>query len=712
MRNLIAIILSFFLLLLIPRLVFASSSALESQACAGVNGFLNQINIASVINNQGDKSLDIEVSYYNSFGELEGKTSKELLPREKFDFIVNNLGLKEDSLGTVCVETNANKSKLWFGGVTIYKPNLRAGSSKLFGDSFDFTLYYPFSNPLNGPIGLPLNTFNIAMPAENLVANWISIYDAIPGDSTGVSGELLVYNESGTLVKTYEVNIPDGGREDFSGHEAITSNGSSDAIGLAIFFPDNSNPEIKYQAHVTRYFYDCPGASCPSFLTAFAMPRTIPSALKRQGSVSTAKGEISIVELNNISTLYSSTAVKIFNQSGTKITDLHVGASQGGTTHLIITEGGGAGALKPNELGSAEFSIGFGEMALTSVFYKVSSRGLLSYAYATPLSDKEYSQQVSEFNSFIDHQNELELVNTNDKPKTVRVNITTPSGATIWNHDSILLQARETKRITLLLPENLYGILSIHSNEPGVFSRTIISRANQYSLAYNGISANDLGDFSANPIGTLIAKQIRIMPLGDSITEGQNRQATYRYWLYEWLRNYFNFEYVGSKFGVFRGQPLYTNFDQVHEGHSGWRTDQILQRISGWAIQSKPDIVLIHLGTNDMIQKRSVQDAIRNLELIIDSLRDQNPLVKIVIAKIIPNNRPSMPELLRLNQRIPEVVSRKNTPTSPVLLADQFSGYNSDKDNFDGTHPGTSGSIKMASIWVNKIYDLLMKEFN
>ena len=56
-----------------------------------------------------------------------------------------------------------------------------------------------------------------------------------------------------------------------------------------------------------------------------------------------------------------------------------------------------------------------------------------------------------------------------------------------------------------------------------------------------------------------------------------------------------NYPYIGL---------THSDFDINHEGHWGWRADEVLAKIDGWAEQTTPDIVLVHLGSNDILQKQ------------------------------------------------------------------------------------------------------------
>ena len=95
------------------------------------------------------------------------------------------------------------------------------------------------------------------------------------------------------------------------------------------------------------------------------------------------------------------------------------------------------------------------------------------------------------------------------------------------------------------------------------------------------------------------------------------------------------------------------------------------------------------------------------MKQLIDKILFHNPFAFIVVAKLIPTTRQYMPSINQLNQQIPLMVQRKNTVTSPVILADHFTGYDAKNDNHDGLHPNVSGSKKMAGVWMNRLVEYL-----
>jgi acyl-CoA thioesterase I len=200
---------------------------------------------------------------------------------------------------------------------------------------------------------------------------------------------------------------------------------------------------------------------------------------------------------------------------------------------------------------------------------------------------------------------------------------------------------------------------------------------------------------------------LRIMPLGDSITQAEGPQASYRYWLWNQLTEAgASFDFIGSKVGHHRGTEPYTNFDRDHQGHWDFRTRDVLAVISAPTYNYQPDIVLIHIGSNDMFRSGTVSGTIADIGSIIDRLRVLNPGVIIVLAKLIPSTKFS-DRIAALNEAIPALASAKNTDASPVILVDQSAGFNATSDTYDGIHPDASGERKISSKFFEAIIPFL-----
>jgi lysophospholipase L1-like esterase len=199
-----------------------------------------------------------------------------------------------------------------------------------------------------------------------------------------------------------------------------------------------------------------------------------------------------------------------------------------------------------------------------------------------------------------------------------------------------------------------------------------------------------------------------IMPLGDSITQGWDGHDSYRYDLWSSLAQAgYDIDFIGSQNAIGSGSAPHVNsYDPNHEGHAGWSANQLRDNAANFATLNHPDIVLLHIGTNDVSESQPPAEIIDEVGGIIDNLRTVVPDVTVLLAQIIPAAG-FVTATQNFNNLIPGLVSSKNTAQSPVLMVDQFTGFNPATDTFDGTHPNATGEGKMAAQWYTALQNLL-----
>jgi lysophospholipase L1-like esterase len=189
---------------------------------------------------------------------------------------------------------------------------------------------------------------------------------------------------------------------------------------------------------------------------------------------------------------------------------------------------------------------------------------------------------------------------------------------------------------------------------------------------------------------------LTVMPLGDSITDGLNGTGGYR----------------SDLFGLFTVDGRYADFvgsqvsgpaqlrDQDHEGHPGWRIDQLDAQIAGWMATYRPDAVLLHIGTNDVIQNYSLGQAPARLSALIDHLTAADPGVDVEVATIVPFADPAQDAAARAyNAAIPGIVAAQAAAGRHVRLVDLHAAIGVADLSPDGVHPSNGGYSKMAARW-------------
>lgn len=199
----------------------------------------------------------------------------------------------------------------------------------------------------------------------------------------------------------------------------------------------------------------------------------------------------------------------------------------------------------------------------------------------------------------------------------------------------------------------------------------------------------------------------RIMPLGNSITQGN--LASYRRLLWLALKEKgLKVDFVGSLGRTYSNATQAPDYDVDHEGHWGWLADEVLDKIDDWATQARPDIVLLHLGTNDIGSGQDTAETVDEISQIVAQLRNHNPRVQVLLAAIIPLAYEGAAESIKqYNAGLADLSRKLNSTTSRVLFVDQFSGFNAELDTYDGVHPNDTGNQKMAAKWFAALTELL-----
>ncbi|MEU8082298.1 cellulose binding domain-containing protein [Micromonospora sp. NPDC049101] len=205
---------------------------------------------------------------------------------------------------------------------------------------------------------------------------------------------------------------------------------------------------------------------------------------------------------------------------------------------------------------------------------------------------------------------------------------------------------------------------------------------------------------AAVPIATTPASAesnggVRVMPLGDSITDGFNVAGGYRIELWQrFIAGGYRIDFVGSQFN---GPASLGDHD--HQGHSGWTIAQIDANVVNWLRATNPRTVLLHIGTNDMYGDTS--GAPGRLATLVDRITNTVPNADVFVATIIPKSGADN-QVRGYNAAIPGIVQTRAAAGKRVHLVDMYRALTL-SDLADGVHPNATGYRKMAVAW----YDAL-----
>ena len=216
-----------------------------------------------------------------------------------------------------------------------------------------------------------------------------------------------------------------------------------------------------------------------------------------------------------------------------------------------------------------------------------------------------------------------------------------------------------------------------------------------------------------------------ILPLGDSITDGWTVAGGYRTQLYFLLTNAGDtFDFVGSATNNATA-PLTAAGQDHHEGHPGYRIDQMEENLTGLVPYDPeddnsngghwldggydtgraaiyPDLILLHIGTNDSDQGLTAAQMQSALQSLLTTIKNNRPNAKVIVASLIlRTDNPNVEAVqVQYNNAIPGIVAAQG---SNFHFLDMHSVLQA-SDLSDGIHPTQDGYDKMAVAWANALH--------
>ena len=270
--------------------------------------------------------------------------------------------------------------------------------------------------------------------------------------------------------------------------------------------------------------------------------------------------------------------------------------------------------------------------------------------------------------------------------------------------------------------------------------------------AVTGLSSLAVGTVSAAPAAAGDTEAVKILSLGDSITDGYWTSGAYRKYMYHDLEQMgYNIDMVGPKGSnsntfTYNGQSV--SYDDNNAGYSGYAIQEmttkehrsgILETIQGtWyngqnmIAAYQPDIVLLQIGTNDILSNYNdgITDRLENLvNVILQDLDADSTVFVSTIPDIDAYTRAdwlgsyginawgcTQEEKDRLMETVTGCIDTYNTSIYNLVLKMQSEGKNVQfadinsvvdyqTDLHDGVHPNEAGYENMGNYWAGLLND-------
>jgi len=202
-------------------------------------------------------------------------------------------------------------------------------------------------------------------------------------------------------------------------------------------------------------------------------------------------------------------------------------------------------------------------------------------------------------------------------------------------------------------------------------------------------------------LATHAVAQTRMMPLGNSITEGtgSSHDGGYRHDLHYSLQN------AGVAFDFVGALELGAGFPDIdHEGHPGFRAEQL--NVQTYLAQNPAEVMFLEIGTNDISAGESANQVFGDIERLVDDIHNVNAAVAVFLSTVIPRKGSDALQQVTddLNALLAGLVSVKAAAGYKIFLVDiagRMKGDPNWKTNLmaDNLHPNDAGYSLMADAW-------------
>jgi lysophospholipase L1-like esterase len=195
----------------------------------------------------------------------------------------------------------------------------------------------------------------------------------------------------------------------------------------------------------------------------------------------------------------------------------------------------------------------------------------------------------------------------------------------------------------------------------------------------------------------------RVLLFGDSITQGKDGDWTWRYRLWQRLREEGErtVDFVGPADDLSSASNAYQDHLLDRDHAARWGTTLAAPAYAPGTLGRVyfPDVVVIELGVNDLRHGVAPVAVAEQMRRTVEELRQSAPGVAVVLVHVPVLN---VVGAVELNGRYDELAAELDDDDERVVVAPADDGFMPDPklpgaDSYDGLHPNAGGELKIAA---------------
>ncbi|MBB6118722.1 GDSL family lipase [Nocardiopsis algeriensis] len=211
--------------------------------------------------------------------------------------------------------------------------------------------------------------------------------------------------------------------------------------------------------------------------------------------------------------------------------------------------------------------------------------------------------------------------------------------------------------------------------------------------------------------------ELRIMVVGDALTQGSSGDSTWRYHLWKHLEESgVEFDLVGPREGVHplegekEDDAVYADpdFDTDHAALWGLTAQEMSTGTAQVAAEHGPQYLLLLAGMEDILDGGDADLALDGVGETISTVRVVQGETRFVVGELpqaegTGDDERVNTEIARFNMGLVELAQQVTSADSPVVVARVADGYSPVRDNWEGVHPNARGQVRIAAAFADAL---------